>query len=145
VLAWALGRYELPAYDVPAAPYEAAETIGFRKPAIDTVLAAARLRAAAELSSLADDLFALHWRLREYSLVGKAIDFASFAKTAWFGPLPVSHLRLAASDLEIRGAPISRAPESAWREAMSIARERQQAANWLTGQEEIYSEVTCDT
>jgi hypothetical protein len=52
---------------------------------------------------------------------------------------------LADGDLEIRGAPIFRAPEAVWREVMSIAIERQQAANWLIGEDEIYSEVTCDT
>ena len=73
------------------------------------------------------------------------MDFAEFAKTAWFGPLPVGGLRLVAGDLEVRGLPVWEAPEEDWREVLSIARERQQAANWLMGQEEIYSEVTCDT
>ena len=145
VLVWALGRCELPPYDVPAVPYEIAQAIGFREPAQDTVLAGPRLRSNGELNALADDLFSVHWRLREYSLAGKAIDFVAVAKEAWFGSRPISNLRLADGDLEIRGVPISSAPEPAWREVMSIARERQQAANWLIGLESLYSNVRSDT
>jgi len=145
VLVWALGRCELPAYDVLAVPYDIAQAIGFREPTQDTILAGACLRSAGELSALADQMFSVHWRLREYSLAGKAIDFVSVAKEAWFGPRPISNLRLAGGDLEIRGVAISSAPELVWREVMSIARERQQAANWLIGQEVLYSNVRSDT
>jgi hypothetical protein len=145
VLGWALGRSELPPYDVGADPLAVADALGFREAANETVLADARLRAPEELVALADELLALHWRLRQYSLDGKAIDFKSTAAKAWFGPLPIARLRLAEGDLELRGVPIFRAPEALWREAMSIASERQQAANWLMGQDEIYSEVTTDT
>jgi len=144
VLAWALGRFDLPPYDVQVDPYVVARAIGFREPATNTVLADPRLRTAEEISLLADELFSLHWRLREYSLVGKPIDFKAVAQKARF-PLQIARLRLVNGDLELRGAPIARAPEAVWREVMSIASERQQAANWLVGEDEIYSEVTCDT
>ena len=89
----------------------------------------------AELTSLADQLFSLHWRLRQYSLDGARLDFVDFARRASFGPLAIDGLRICEGDLEIRGAPLFRAPEELWQEAMSIARERQQAANWLEGQD----------
>ncbi len=73
------------------------------------------------------------------------MNFREFANTAWFGPLSLMGLRLVSDDLEVRGVPVWDASEEDWREVLSIARERQQAANWLTGQEMVYSEVTCDT
>lgn len=145
VLGWALGRYELPPYDLPANGPDVAVALGFRKEKEDTVLSAPTLRDGDELRSLADQLFALHWRLRQYSLDGAPLDFVEVSRRAWFGPLPIDDLRICEGDLEVRGEPLSRAPEMIWREAMSIARERQQAANWLQGQDVLYSEVTCDT
>jgi Domain of unknown function (DUF4272) len=145
VLAWALGRYELPPYDLCADGPAAGLALGFREEKEDTVLSAPELRSRDELSSLADQLFSLHWRLRQYSLDGAAMDFVDVARRAWFGPLPLDGLRICEGDLEVRGVPLFRAPQELWLEAMSIARERQQAANWLEGQDAIYSEVTCDT
>jgi hypothetical protein len=145
VLGWALGRYELPPYDVNADGPAAGQALGFLGKWSDTVLSAPRLRSADELTSLADQLFSLHWRLRQYSLDRAPMDFAEFAPRAWFGPLRLDDLRICEGDLEVRGVPLFRAPEEVWRTAMSIARERRQAANWLEGYETLYSEVTCDT
>ena len=145
VLGWALQRCELPPYDIQADGPAVGLALGFNEPRRETVLADPRLRPRDELTSLANHLFSLHWRLRQYSLDGAAIDFADVARRAWFGPLPIDRVRLREGDLELRGVPLFRAPEALWREAMSIARERQQAANWLEGQDPIYSEVTCDT
>ena len=145
VLGWALGRTELPPYDLQADGPAVGLALGFHEATALTVLAAPRLRDRRELTSLADQLFSLHWRLRQYSLDGARLDFVDFARRASFGPLAIDGLRICEGDLEIRGAPLFRAPEELWQEAMSIARERQQAANWLEGQDAIYSEVTCDT
>ena len=145
VLAWALGRYELPRYDVEADGSEAAAALGFLRELSETVLAAPSLRAPEELAALREALFSLHWRLRNYGLDGLRMDFADFARRAWFGPLSLDGLRLMEGDLEVRGVPLFRAAEKDWHAARSIARERQKAANWLEGQEALYSEVTCDT
>jgi hypothetical protein len=145
VLAWALRRCELPVYDKRADPYPIAQALGFREIRRDTILAVPALRPPEEISNLADTLFTLHWRMRQYSLDRKPMKFAEFANTAWFGPLSLAGVRLVSDDLEVRGVPVWDASEEDWREVLSIARERQQAANWLIGQESIYSEVTCDT
>jgi hypothetical protein len=145
VLAWALGRSPLPAYDDQCDGGEVAATLGFLDEASASVLAAPVLRPAEELAALCETLFSLHWRLRQFSLDGRAMDFADFARKAWFGPLSLEGLRLNELDLELGSLPLARAPEPQRRTALSIARERQQAANWLEGQEALYSEVTCDT
>lgn len=145
VLGWSLGRCRLPAYDDRADPYPIAQALGFREPRQDTVLGAPHLCSSEEIGSLADTYFSLHWRLRQFSLDHREMNFAEFARTAWFGPLPLTGLRLISDDLEIRGKSLPHTDEPDWREVMSIARERQQAANWLGGQEALYSQVTCDT
>jgi hypothetical protein len=140
-----LGGCDLPAYDKRADPYPIAQALGFREERPNSALFAPRLRSPDEISALADTLFSLHWRLRQYSLDKKPMDFGEFARTAWFGPLSLVGLRLISHDIEVRGVPLWDAPEDDWREVLSITRERQQAANWLTGQELVYSQVTCDT
>lgn len=122
VLAWALGRYELPAYDVQANGPDGADSVGLREEREQTALHAPHLRAKEELSALADQRFSLHWRLRQFSLDRAALDFPAVARKSWF-PLPLEGLRLSEGDLEVPGVPLFRAPESPWREAMSIARE----------------------
>jgi hypothetical protein len=145
VLAWALGKYELPNYETQASGPAAAEALGFLKPREETVLHEPRLRSVEEITALSDQIFTLHWRLRQFSLEPAAIDFQEFAKTAWFGPLSLDGLHLSEKDLAIQGLPISRATEQQWRTVMSITQERHQAVNWLEGQEQIYSQVTTDT
>jgi hypothetical protein len=145
VLAWALRRCELPVYDKRADPYPIALALGFREIRRDSILENPGLRLTGEVSNLADVLFTLQWRMRQFSVDRKPMNFGEFAKTARFGPLSLMGLRLVSDDLEIRGVPVCDASEEDWREVLSIARERQQAANWLLGQESVYSQVTCDT
>lgn len=145
VLAWALGKYGLPRYDKQAIGFAAAETLGFMRPRESTVSNAPELRSREQIAALADQLFTLHWRLRQFSLDHKAIDFEEVARTAWFGPLSLEGLSLNEKDLEIYGFPISQIPEPQWRTVMSIAQERHQAVNWLEGYEAIYSEVETST
>ena len=145
VLAWALRRSELPSYQDTVRPADVAGALGFMSPAGAALLSAAALREAEELETLAARLFALHWRLREFSLRPRHMDFATFARTAPFGPLIVTGLQFADGDLAIDGRPLARVAEERWRQCMSIAQERQQAANWLCGYGRVYSEVTADT
>ena len=145
VLAWALGRYELPSYQHTVTPPEVADRLGFMTPDAALLVQHATLRDAEELEALASRLLAVHWRLRDFSLRPVHMDFASFAPTAWFGPLDVTGLEFAGGDLAIDGRPLMDVGEARWRECMSIVRERQQAANWLCGQQTLYSEVSCDT
>jgi hypothetical protein len=145
VLAWALGRYELSSYQQTISPPDAADAIGFLTSEATELIESARLRDPEELEVLADRLFALHWRLRQFSIRPEHMDFISFARTAYFGPLDVEGLELVRDDLAIDGRPLMDVGETRWRECLSIARERQQAANWLCGQETLYSDVTCDT
>jgi len=89
--------------------------------------------------------FAAHWRLRQFSLDHKSINFSRFAARAWFGPLRVSNLQLAEGDLSIGGQPISQATPDELRICASTVQERHQAANWVRGYDPEYSEVDTST
>lgn len=125
VLAWALGRCEMPAYDVQADPFAIASALGFRHPRARTALADPRLRAPAELTALAETLRSLHGRLSSYSRDWKRVDFAAVAGR--------TGLRVAEGDLELRGMALCGTPEPVWRAILAITGERHQAANWLLG------------
>jgi len=59
------------------------------------------------------------------------MDFRTFARESWFGPLDISLARLAEDDLAIGPTPIAKAPEEEFHKALSIANERHRAINWL--------------
>jgi hypothetical protein len=145
VLAWALGRFELPAYDQLVHPQALVRSLGF--PDADAsrrLLAHPSLRPPAELEALSKQLLALHWRLRDYTLRPQAMDFRAFARDCWFGPLDISPFRLIDDDLALGGYAISDAPEDVFRSALSAAMERHKAINWLAGGG-LYSQTDTST
>lgn len=143
VLGWALQRYGLPAHDECVDPQALTKALEFLQPS--AAVLGASLRSADEIKRGADRAFALHWRVRQCSLSRDHMDFAEFARTAWFGPLNIEGVALAESDLSIGGVPIARAAGDMLRTASSIAVERHKAFNWLLGYDEIYSEVDTST
>jgi hypothetical protein len=146
MLAWALGRYELPAYDQLVDAGELLPAVGFLNLNEATkLLASPVLRDAEELRKRQDQWFALHWRLRDFSLHKKSINFRTFARECWFGPLDSSGARFCHEDLAIGGVPIGKAPEEEFRKALSAANERHLAINWLADGGAIYSETDTAT
>ncbi len=135
VLAWALRLAELPAYDEQVS-VDLLYEIGLR-PEVAALVSSLRTRE--EMEALDFQMLAIHWRLRQYSLEGKAMDFVAFAPTAWCGPMDLSLARLIDNDLEVNGARIDESPEPAWRIAAGIMQERRQAVEWLLGGDALYS------
>lgn len=104
------------------------------------------LRPRAEIATLRNQLFALHWRLRNFSLKPSVMDFAEFARTCWFGPLEIACLPLIDGDLALRGERLDRASHDVFSTAQSAAQERHQAVNWLwEGPVDAYSEASVAT
>lgn len=132
ILAWALGRFDIPPHDrlVDTNPLWKSLAL-FDADGAKDVLANPSLRAREEIGALRSRLFALHWRLRNYSVKPGVLDFAEFARTCWFGPLDISGLPLVEGDLGLRGDRIDHAPRDLISMALSVAQERHQAANWL--------------
>lgn len=145
VLAWALGKYTLPRYDRVVSSPDVGKALGFLEAAASNALASPRLRRNPEIERFREKMFALHWRLREYSISRERLDFATLARVARFGPLDIEGLDLIGGDLALDGLGLLDAAEDRWRECLSIASERHRAANWLAGFESVYSEVTADT
>lgn len=146
VLLWALGRYELPPHDEPANVAEMLPLLGVPDAAHSReFIQRAALRPAAELEKLRERLFAIHWRVTDWRLRPRTMDFANFAKTAWFGPLDLEGVSLAENDLAIGGLPISRAAASVVAAATSAAMERHLAINWLHAAGDRYSQTDVST
>ena len=145
VLGWAIERFDLPAHDCCVDPKAVTNAVEFLQSAAATLAHRVTLRSCNEIQTGADRAFAVHWRLRQLSLTRAHMDFAEFARNAWFGPLNIEGVTLADSDLSIGGVPIARAGPAAVQTAASIAVERHRAFNWLLGNSETYSEVDTST
>lgn len=109
------------------------------------LLAEPELRTIEEIRVLRNRLLAVHWRLRNFRVSPKEMDFAEFARTCWFGPLDLTGLTLVDGDLAIQGKRIDRADPGLVGSAESIATERHQAVNWLWEGPEMYSEASVAT
>jgi hypothetical protein len=143
VLAWALGRFELPPHDRVVDADALWTSMGvLHAETTREVLAGPALRPREEIATLRNRLFALHWRLRDHSIRPRAMDFANFAETCWFGPLDLGGLTLVDGDLGLNGVRIDRAPRELLSTATSIARERHVAANWLWEGPALYSDAS---
>ena len=144
VLAWAMGCMELPPFDQACRPAAVADALGMLERPLPDAVSGATLRPANQIEALERQLFTIHWRLREFSLRGEALDFRAVAARTRFG-LDPDALPLEDGDLAVDGVPVSRVPEGRWREVLGIASERHRAVNWLMGYERLYSDVTADT
>ena len=143
VLAWALGAIDLPAHDEPADVAAVAAAIGLL--AEPVAAAPATLRAPAELERLRRRQLAIHWRLRQHRLAPAAVDLVRLAQADFLGGFDLFGVALAERDLAIGGEPITRADPERIRAAMSIARERHHASNWLRGDDADYAAIATPT
>lgn len=146
VLAWSLGRIEMPGFNEQCDPANAANSLGFLQPTASTVLTRPQLRPSEDLKEYNEFIYNLHWRVRDFSLNKRSYDFESLARKAWGEPILRHGLVIEERDLCVGGVPISRAAEGDWRTLASITQERHRASNWLIGYaSEDFYEVTTDT
>lgn len=141
VLAWALGLMELPPYDAEVDVDALAQVIS----TLESGTCRPELRPLDELDALSFQMLAIHWRLRQFQVEPKALDFVDYAPRAWCGPMDLSLARLAGRDLEVRGVPLSEASEAAWKTTAGIMEERRMAIHWLLGHASVYSENDTST
>lgn len=141
VLAWALGILDLPPYDEQVDVQKLFSAIdGLEKGDINP-----QLRPLPEIEALSSQMLAVHWRLRQFSLDRKPMNFAEYATRAWFGPLELTLARLKDNDLDINGVALSNSPEDNWKIASGIMEERRMAVHWLLGENPVYSENDTST
>lgn len=146
VLAWAMGQFDLPPHDQLVEFNPLWSSFGLiDSQASRVLLAKPVLRPRADIEQLGKRLLAVHWRLRNFSLNPKVMDFGEFAKTCWFGPLDLRGLTLVKGDLAVGGKRIDKADPDAVATAHSAAQERHQAVNWLLEGPARYSEASVAT
>jgi hypothetical protein len=146
VLAWALGKFEIPPHDQLVEVNPLWRSLGLLDAeAAGALLAGPALRSREEIGALRNRLFALHWRLRNFHVSPGVMDFAEYARTCWFGPLDVTGLPLVEGDLGLRGERIDRAAGEVFSSAHSAAQERHQAVNWLWEGPRRYSRASVAT
>lgn len=145
VLAWALQRFPLPPHDEEVSSQDVAEALDFLWDDAADILKAPTLRRQAEIEWLGDQLYDVNTRLRQFRRWGVRNDFAAFVSNGGSTASTLRYIRLAGNDLAIGGLPISKAAPEDIVPVVRISNERHQAANWLLGQEELYSKVTPDT
>ncbi|HEY4646039.1 MAG TPA: DUF4272 domain-containing protein [Steroidobacteraceae bacterium] len=102
VLAWALGLADLPPFDRVCQPATVAQALGFWQPNWEALLATVVRRSEDEVAALANHLFTVHWRLREFYLHRQPIDFVEVAERTQFG-LDPTDLPLIQGDLAVDG------------------------------------------
>src|SRR6266436_2119388 len=93
------------------------------------VLQRPRLRDSGEISVAEETYLTLHWRLRQFSIEPRPMDFAAYVSSCNWGPLRLDQLELCEGDLAIRGVRIDRLDYAAFRRTLSIVQERHRAFN----------------
>ncbi len=141
VLAWALGTDEMPPHDGQVEPRPVSEALGF----LGEPKHRPELRTPEELEWMERRLLGIHWRFRDFRLRPNGLDFVAFSANNWFGGFDIAGIPLAEGDIAVGGVPIARAGADAVRLCESIAAERHQAINWLSGQTYLYSDVDTST
>jgi hypothetical protein len=144
VLLWALNARALPRHDAQEHPYTVAREAGVMAQ-VPGALQRPTLRTPAAVELLRKTLLGVHWRLRELGVNQGKVDFAGYAKRAWFGAFSLEGVPLADGDLSVDGVTLALAKSERVQLARSIAHERHLAANWLIGTHDVYSSVNTPT
>ncbi|MEM6750681.1 MAG: DUF4272 domain-containing protein [Planctomycetota bacterium] len=147
VLAAALQRCELPAFDTCCVPREIAESCGLFLPAeeLKALHQSAELLPRQAIEDITSQQLAIHWRIRDRGMQPERIDFTAVAREITWADFNLKGVSLVAGDLGIGGQPVDQAEPDLLRDIRSIVMERHKAANWLIGWDTLYSEVTTDT
>lgn len=145
VLAWALQRFPLPPHDEEVDPQDVAEALDFLRDDAADLLNVPTLRSHKEIEWLGDQLYDVNTRLRQFRRHAIPVDFAAFLSTEEGDASALQYVRLVENDLAIGGLPIFKAASGDLDTVVQISSRRHESANWLLGQEPLYSQVTADT
>jgi len=145
VLAWSLGLVELPRHDEFVQAKKLADLLGLLREDTRFVIDSAELRSELDLRAAADQMMAVHWRLREFELSPRPVDFAGMCRDSWFGSIDLSSLPIIEGDLAIAGQPITRADPATRNRAQIAIQHRHRAINWVCGHHPVFSKVDIST
>ena len=133
VLAWALGRFELPLPDSDIDPRRVVESLGFLTDGAQALLTLPLLRPEEELATAEARLVLVRERLNAFSQTREPVSLEALAKGAELGPMVLAGVPLADGDLRIDGKPLAQTDEDRWSEALDAATERARSIAWLCG------------
>ena len=147
VLAWDLGRFELPGYDEVVLPGPAQESVGFGRAEIAReILDAASMRPLSEIDSYATQATLVAWRIKTFRLAPLPWDMAGYLRSqASFNDSWLDGLRMVKGDLAIGGQAIADASLENVERCERSAVQRHIAAYWLQGDHHVYSQVDPST
>ena len=138
VLAWGLGRAELPDADAHVDPRHVASSLGFLEASAGALLALPTLRPDEELALALARLTLIRERLAAFAQRPESIDLCALAEGAALGPLVLAGVPLQEGDLRIDGKPLAQASAERVAEVTSSAIERSRALAWVRGEGPLY-------
>ena len=142
VLAWALGKVDLPPFSTKCSAAPASIALGMFRLGTKERLGEASLRKVCEIESLALTYLALHWRIGwQIDSPGK-MDFAAQLKAPDHPHLLVDGLELHDGDLTIDGKELGQVAPERFGEVFAIVRQRFNAFKWLQGRAARYGADT---
>jgi hypothetical protein len=146
VLGWALGPAEIPKYDQLVEADELLGQLGFLDKAMaEKHIANASLRPPEELDIFNNQILSLHWRMVDFRVGSRQVDYAHMAEESWFGRMDLSWAEFVNKDLAIDGIAITAAHGEHVQSLGSAAQERHLACNWLAGHSKIYPDTDTST
>jgi hypothetical protein len=146
VLAWALGRLDLPDVAMGTELADAVRAVGLLGDDARALVAAPVLRSDAERRALLERVYAVHWRLARFAEDEEPMDFACLGEVPrfWFGTLAVGGLALADRDLTLQGRPLDDFQRTSIETFCLRLEDRHRAATWLAGLHPLLSQSPCE-
>jgi hypothetical protein len=142
VMAWALGKADLPCFDTRCEGAPVGSSLGLFQHA-PGILRDATLRDPLEIQARALTYEILSWRLERFLDDRQRIDFASRLKdSAIYHSIAGGFTLLEDGDLAVDGAPLIEISDERLFEVCTIVRERHKAFRWLLGYEKNYAALT---
>lgn len=147
VLGWGLRWWEMPAYDELATPPDMWRSVGLLHDTekARTLISDAALQPPEELERMRLHLLMFDWRMVDYRVNPRPVDFVKLSKSCWVGSFPLAGYQIVDNDLAIGGVPVHEASPDVRSRAAGISVERHRAINWLCGYNPIYSDVDTST
>ena len=145
VVAWALGRCELPRFDRKVDPFAVTDAVGLLADEV-WLLDKPKLRPRAAIAALREVLYAGHVRLAQFARTRTPRNVAHYFEPEWFAASGVENDVLAkCGDLAIDGRRVAVAPEARWRDCLAVVQFRHRAIVWLAGEYPRYEDTPADT
>jgi hypothetical protein len=143
VLAWAIGKAELPKFGTKCNAASVSIGLGMFRPGTKERLTQAVLRDPGEIEAAALSYLALNWRIGKFIADPREkLDFVASLKDPNSPHLVVDGVELVDGDMAIDGLPLPKVKRDRFGEVFTIVRQRFNAFKWLQGYATQYAADT---